>query len=101
MAEKPTNKTKKRGKGSSLKASHERFTAEVAAGKSGETKMKPGLWFWLLMLILLLWGGRLGWNGRAGAGPFFWGVGWSGVVFVILCFLGWRVFGAPWNILVQ
>jgi hypothetical protein len=66
--------------------------------------MTIGLWFWLLMLGWLIWGGIVGFRHRPAAapfGPFYWGVGWSLLLFVLLLLIGCKIFGDPLSTLVK
>ena len=52
--------------------------------------MKIGIWFWILMALVLFFGG-LGYFGVWQYG--YWGSG--AVLFVLLALLGWDAFGPP------
>ena len=65
--------------------------------------MKIAFWFWLIMAVWLIWGGVLGYRGRPAAapfGPFYWGAGWSLVLFILIAILGCQVFPDPFSTLV-
>lgn len=57
--------------------------------------MPIGMWYWILMLIWLLWGGYTTWP--RGDNRVFWPFGGSLLLFILLALLGWRVFGSPFG----
>lgn len=67
--------------------------------------MTLAFWYWFFMVIWFVFGGWIGYRRRAGAGPelapFYQGVGWNVFLFIILCILGWQVFGNPFSTLVK
>lgn len=63
--------------------------------------MTPSFWFWLFMAIWFIWGGVMGYRGRAGGSPFYWGVGWNLLLFLILLMVGLIVADDPFKTLVK
>ncbi len=58
--------------------------------------MTVGFVFWLIMLLVLLFGLYWGWRAdRAGGFVTFAPVGMNLILFILLFLLGWRVFGWP------
>ena len=52
-----------------------------------------GIIFWIIMLISLILGF---WVYRGPEGRYnWWGFGGSFILWILLCLLGWKVFGAP------
>jgi hypothetical protein len=50
--------------------------------------MSSGIWFWIIYVISILFGGYLGWPFDRKSGIWI-------ILFVLVGLLGYRVFGAP------
>ena len=53
--------------------------------------MTIGFIFWLIMILVLVFGGNWGYVNRGNP----WGIGVGFLTYVLLFLLGWRVFGFP------
>lgn len=63
--------------------------------------MALAFWYWLLMAIWFLFGGRIVYTRRTDLTPFYWGIGFSFFLFLILVILGCKVFPDPFGTLVK
>jgi hypothetical protein len=63
--------------------------------------MTLAFWYWLLMAIWLLFGGKIVYSKRADLAPFYVGVGFSFFLFLLLVILGVKVFPDPFGTLVR
>ena len=61
--------------------------------------MSLGFWYWLIMAIWFLCGGSVVYRNRAGLSPYYWGIGWNLVLFLLLVIIGCKVFPDPFGTL--
>ena len=63
--------------------------------------MTLNFWYWLVMLLWFLFGGGVVWRHREGLGPYYWGIGWNVVLFILLVIIGCKIFPDPFGTLVK
>lgn len=63
--------------------------------------MKIAFWYWLIMAIWFFYGGFLGYRSRTNPSPFYWGIGWNFVLFILLVIIGCEIFPDPLGTLVH
>jgi hypothetical protein len=63
--------------------------------------MTLAFWYWLLMALWLLFGGGIVYRRRAELAPFYWGFGFSLVLFLLLVIIGCKIFPDPFGTLIK
>jgi hypothetical protein len=63
--------------------------------------MTLAFWFWLLMVLWVIFGGRVVYTNRAALAPLYWGIGWNFFLFLLLLIIGFALFPDPFGTLVK
>lgn len=63
--------------------------------------MTLAFWYWFMMLIWFLCGGKIFYGKRAELATIYWGIGFSLFLFILLVILGAKVFPDPFGTLVK